>query len=388
MERIFLEQGNLVVKDRDAIQLLKEKHYGELKNGKLFLQPEEALYLMEIRNWRCFSGVEELEFSKLSSLFLKSNRKLFVRYNTYRDWRDRGLFIRNFESGKYGKLEKVIYPSKNVQYPKLDLTLKFFPFDLISIIDEGKKFFHLFKDFWLGQLGVYKNYQKGKLLKFDIFETVFLLRNCGARVVNLENEEELNEEKIFKLSKSEDVFKALYEVYEDWRLRGFVLKTGYKFGAHFRIYFPGVSPIKKGKKWIHSKHVLHVFPKFERMLVSEWSRVVRVAHSVRKTFVFGIPGMKEEDFEDVELDFLGWHREEGRVLTPEENPNYVILALGEDEFLGGAELASALRKAEEVGLDLLLAINGRESDVTYYMVKQIELPGSKYQYYEMRWIQP
>ena len=238
-------------------------------------------------------------------------------------------------------------------------------------------------------MGIYKQFSRGKLFKFDVFETVFLKKHMKAKVINMESGEELSENEIFEFSKNPEIFKAIYEVFEDWRLRGFVVKTGYKFGSHFRIYFPGVSPVKSSKEWIHSKHVLHVFPKFERMLISEWSRAIRVAHSVRKTFIIGIPGMEEKDFLDIDLDFLAYHRDnKNRAITPDENPNFVIWSLCEDEYIGGKELASALRIAEEIGLDLLLAINGRESDITYYLAKQIDLPGSKYQYYEIRWFQP
>ena len=376
------------MKDRDAIQLLKEKYYGELKNGKLFLKPEEALYLMEIRNWRFFSGKEELSFSQLSSLFLGSNRKLFVRYNTFRDWRDRGLFIKKFERKKWGEIQKISYPSEKISLPKIKAEGAFFPTDMICVIEQGRKYFNLFSDFWFGQLGVYKKHERGKTLKLDIFETLFLVKHCGLKVRNLENDEELDFDSLLELTKSKELFRALYEVYEDWRLRGFVVKTGYKFGSHFRIYFPGVSPVKK-ERWIHSKHVLHVFPKYERMLISEWARAIRVAHSVRKTFILGIPGMEEKDFSPIELDFVAYHRAKGTVISPSKgNPSFCILALSEDEFIGGAELASALREAEKVGLDLLLAITGRESDITYYLTKQIDLPGSKYQYYEIEWFQP
>jgi hypothetical protein len=36
----------------------------------------------------------------------------------------------------------------------------------------------------------------------------------------------------------------------------------------------------------------------------------------------------------------------------------------------------------------MLAIADRESSVTYYHVKRLELPGSEYEYYEIEWAQP
>jgi len=35
-----------------------------------------------------------------------------------------------------------------------------------------------------------------------------------------------------------------------------------------------------------------------------------------------------------------------------------------------------------------LSICDRETSVTHYRVKRVELPGSKYEYYEIEWKQP
>lgn len=39
-------------------------------------------------------------------------------------------------------------------------------------------------------------------------------------------------------------------------------------------------------------------------------------------------------------------------------------------------------------LELLLAIADRETAVTYYKVRQIKLPNSKHDYFEIDWLQP
>ncbi|HII39100.1 TPA: hypothetical protein HA318_03825, partial [Candidatus Micrarchaeota archaeon] len=91
----------------------------------------------------------------------------------------------------------------------------------------------------------------------------------------------------------------------------------------------------------HSKHVIHVFPREAKMLISEWARAIRVAHGVKKTFILAIPGVKKEAA--AELDFLLYHRKKGEIETPKaDSPKYVMLALSEEEEIGGAELAQAL----------------------------------------------
>ena len=55
---------------------------------------------------------------------------------------------------------------------------------------------------------------------------------------------------------------------------------------------------------------------------------------------------------------------------------------------GGRELAMAIREAKERKMELILAIADRETSVTYYKVRQIKLPGSEEEYYEIDWFQP
>jgi tRNA-intron endonuclease len=392
MPKIKLMGKKPMVEEPEEIGRLNSAFFGKLVGGNLVLQPEEAMYLVDIRGFECLDEREKkLSFNDIASIFIKENPKLFAFYNAYRDWRDRGLFIKRIKKDmKFKKRIAVDYPSKRVKYPKLNVKAVFYPFDMASVVDDVTNVKDIFADFWFGQLGVYKQHEKGSTLKFDVFETLFLAKHCELNVINIENGKKLSFNTLLKLvSRNYHNIKDLYEVYEDWRLRGFVIKTGYKFGSHFRIYFPGVSPVKK-EKWKHSRHVLHVFPKEQRLLISEWARAVRVAHSVRKTFVLGIPGMKRKDYvKDLKLDFVAYHREDGRTLTPTTgDPSYVILSLSEDETMGGAEFATALKKAEEIGLDLLLAVTDRESDVTYYLTRKINLPGSKYEYYEIEWVQP
>ena len=184
----------------------------------------------------------------------------------------------------------------------------------------------------------------------------------------------------------------MYSVYEDWRLRGYIVKTGFKFGTHFRIYFPGASPIRDEKEWIHSKHVIHVFSRRSKLIISEWSRAIRVAHSVKKTFILAIPGIKAKikvNPKKPRLDFLAYHRLKGNIEKPGEGkPRYLMYSLTEDEYIGGTELADALAECDHYGLEMIMAISDRESSVTYYAIKRIDLPGSDYEYFEIEWVQP
>ncbi len=383
----------LLVTEPASVTSMVTGHYGYMKKGTVELFPEEALYLMDIRNAKCHdSAGNTYSFNEVAALF--EQKKQMARYFTYKDWRDRGLIARQVSeiAEKYGRNSVKKYPSSQFSMDRFAMQARFFPDDLWSIVDDEAVGRELYDRYWFGQFGTYKAEQRGKLSKLDIYETLFLMRHCNLHLANS------SEHEVIKYAKRQhSAFLHLYEVSEDWRLRGFVLKTGFKFGTHFRIYFPGASPSRSNDEWIHSKHVVHVFPRDSKMLISEWARAIRVAHSVKKTFILAIPGekkkkklaKKEKELLSTSLDFLLYHRHKGGIENPKEGkPKYLMFSLSEEEYIGGEELAEAIEECKGIGLELLLAISDRETSVTYYIIKRLELPGSKYEYYELEWDQP
>ena len=151
--------------------------------------------------------------------------------------------------------------------------------------------------------------------------------------------------------------------------------------------FPHQVCNKDDPSWVHSKHVIHVFPRDAKLLISEWARVIRVAHSVRKTFILAIPGKSRA--KRLAIDFVLYHRKGNGIETPADSkPRFGMLSLSEEEYIGGSELSAIINEAKEQKLELIIAIADRETAVTYYKVKRIELEGSSYEYYEIDWLQP
>ncbi len=379
---LFWDGKKVKTDDAASITALVKGCYGENKKGVIFLEPEEALYLVDVRGAECLdSAGKKLGFNGLASEF--KGKKLLARYLTYKDWRDRGLFLRPEKeaAGKYGK-------SVSRKYKRGELGLKvpefggeFFADDLMSIVDDAEVGGELYRDYWIGQMGTYKAPHRGSISKLDVFETLLLMDAGKLELGNAKRKDVFSNAK-----KRIEYFEDMNNVYQEWRDAGYVVKTGFKFGTHFRIYLPGAGP-EKGKDWVHSKHVLHVFPRKSGMIISEWARAIRVAHSVKKTFILAIPG--EGKVKKGKVDFALYHRKKNGVETPKSgSPSFLMLSLGEDEYLSGEELAAALKSCAERELDLLLAIADRESSVTYYLIRKIELPQSKYEYYEIEWMQP
>ncbi|MEM3280160.1 MAG: tRNA-intron lyase [Candidatus Micrarchaeaceae archaeon] len=380
------DKGKVFADDQSTKDLLINGHFGVEKAGRLELLPEEALYLIDVRNAECIAKGKRVGFNSLASQFMRDGRSI-ARYFAYKDWRDRGLIAKSagLQHKEPNKIPVKEYPAARLEMPHIRTKGRFFKNDLMTIIEDKEKGRLLYEQLWFGQYGSYKIAGHGSLNKLDIYETVFLMKH---KVLSVEG---YSQAEIIRAAKAKHAdFSKLYDVYADWREHGYVIKTGFKFGTHFRVYFPGAKPTKAGtENWIHSKHVIHVFPKNAKLLISEWSRAVRVAHSVRKTFILAIPGSGGGKRKRPRIDLLLYHRHGGVADSPESDPpKYAMLALSEEEYIGGTELSSAIAAAKEMKMDVMLAIMDRETSITYYRIQQIMLPNSTHEYYEIDWVQP
>ncbi len=90
-------------------------------------------------------------------------------------------------------------------------------------------------------------------------------------------------------------FQAQYAVYRDLRERGYLVKTGFKFGTHFRVYDRGVK-LKRGPKTSreHTKWIVHAVAEETAFSLPELSRAVRLAHNIRATMLWAVAD-KESD---------------------------------------------------------------------------------------------
>ena len=377
--------GQFSVSDQSTQSILRNGHMGEKAHETLVLGTEEGMYAIDARGAECLSlqTRKGLSFNDIAKR-LAGRHKLIAKYYTYRDWRERGLMLCYPNSAPAGEehQQQKKYPAAQSRIKVSNLIGVFFQDDLTTTVDDKEKGRSLYEESWMGQYGSYKRGDKGAVNKLDIHETLFLMELGKLRVENASRSEIIGA----ALERSKE-FEKLYDVYKDWRCRGYVVKTGFKFGTHFRIYFPGAKPQSSGDERTHSKHVIHVFPRDAKLLTSELARAIRVAHSVRKTFILAIPGKSRR--KSAGIDFVLYYRKDNNAQLPgKDRPSYGMLSLGEDEYVGGAELSSATEDAMERKLELIVAIADRETAVTYYRVRRIGLQGSNFEYYEIDWMQP
>ena len=102
----------IIVKDEASTTNLHKSFYGKMNRGRVELYPEEVLYIMDIRNGRCYDKEgNNYSFNELASIFSNKTKKIIARYLTYKDWRDKGLIARPADEaeGYYGRLTKKKY---------------------------------------------------------------------------------------------------------------------------------------------------------------------------------------------------------------------------------------------------------------------------------------
>jgi tRNA-intron endonuclease len=84
-------------------------------------------------------------------------------------------------------------------------------------------------------------------------------------------------------------FDLRLSAFKDLKGRGLVVKTGFKYGAHFRAYEG--DPDKQ-----HAKYLVHAVPEKYTAMWPEVSRAVRLAHGVKKEILLGRVAEDEVDY--------------------------------------------------------------------------------------------
>ncbi|MFQ6120023.1 MAG: tRNA-intron lyase [Methanosarcinales archaeon] len=129
-------------------------------------------------------------------------------------------------------------------------------------------------------------------LELDLIEAAYLLEKNKIKVFIKKDKKKkkINFQKLMEIgTKNVNMFHPSFIVFRDLRERGYLVKTGYKFGAVFRCYERGVK-LKRGPKAAHEHTKWVVQPVAEESAFSlpEMSRAVRLAHNIRATFVWAV----------------------------------------------------------------------------------------------------
>ena len=119
-------------------------------------------------------------------------------------------------------------------------------------------------------------------LILDLNEALYLIENKKISIFD-ENEKKVSFDKLHKKLGKEGPFS--YVVFEDLRKKGFVVKTGLKFGFPFRVYPKGKNPDES-----HTESVVLIMPQEKNLSMYQFTRASRMASTVNTKLMIAVIG--------------------------------------------------------------------------------------------------
>jgi len=129
-------------------------------------------------------------------------------------------------------------------------------------------------------------------LEIELIEAIYLAEKGKLKVFSKEDskKKKIDFQELMEIgNKNVNQFHSQFIVFRDLKERGYLVKTGYKFGAHFRLYERGVK-LKRGPKapHEHTKAIVHCVPEESAFSLPEMSRATRLAHNIRATMWWAV----------------------------------------------------------------------------------------------------
>ena len=118
-------------------------------------------------------------------------------------------------------------------------------------------------------------------LELSLIEALYLLKKEKIEIYNDENNQ-LTIDELTEIIRKIHSYPQ-YLVYQDLRHRGFIIKTGFKYGSDYRVYERGHSPGDG-----HSSFLVKILSQEQSIRVDDFSSYVRVAHGVRKKLLLAV----------------------------------------------------------------------------------------------------
>lgn len=163
--------------------------------------------------------------------------------------------------------------------------------DIISIkIEEGSK-----KPIALHEKSLFGKIE-GNTLQISLIEGCYLLEKNRLNI--FEDDIKLDVNYLIDMLKSKGLY-GKYLVYKDLKDRGYIIKTGFKYGSEFRLYDRGRSPGKG-----HSDYLVKIIYENYDISALDFASYIRVSHGVNKKLLLAIV---DDDF-DITYYNVEWTR--------------------------------------------------------------------------------
>jgi tRNA-intron endonuclease len=327
--------GDKISLGQEALSdLFEQGYFGRPKGKGLELSLVEAAYLLDRARIKVLSGGNDLDFRSLFQTASSLEKGFEFRYVVYKDLRERGYYVqpgrpdfrvypRGGHPGKSPAEFYVLVISERMPLPlqeimqSVRLAAQMRKKLMLAIVDEesditfyearekvmsglmakvdGSGMATLLEDrvvLWdteasrrLHENGFYGK-PVGERLQLSLVESAYLLDRGMISLVDRAGEALDLKDFAARARQIESDFDLKFSVYRDLRDKSLVVKTGFKFGTHFRVY----KQVKGPGKVPHSEYLVHTVSFDHVFLPPVLSRAVRLAHSVRKIMIFAYLG--------------------------------------------------------------------------------------------------
>ena len=328
--------GDKVVVDNERLaNTLNARGYGRLfDEEKLELSPVEAMYLMEKKKLKIFDG-KDLEEEEVFDKFSHVDERFGHKFIVYRDLRKRGYRVKCFHDLKNEGVDYRLKPKRPQQRDIFVVCAgEREEFTIDRMVGYIERIDPLIEELWVGvvdeegevtyykieeiepkgkfedvgglhcrgillrdlvmvkvkgdekklfEQGFYGSLSNGEI-SISLIEALYLV---GRGILDVyRHNRKLGSPELIEISKAyQPDIEIRYQVYKDLRERNVCVKTGYKFGTHFRAY-------ERDPRRYHAEYLIDVVKPDFKSTWPNMSRGIRLAHSVRKVYVLAVVSEK------------------------------------------------------------------------------------------------
>lgn len=130
----------------------------------------------------------------------------------------------------------------------------------------------------------------GPLLQLSLIEAAFLVEIGALKLKDAKAGRAVNLATLKRRAReTQPDFDLRLSAFKDMKAKGLLVKTGFKYGSHFRAYEG--DPSKQ-----HARYLVHAVPEDYTAMWPEVSRAVRLAHGVKKEILLGRVTDKEVEY--------------------------------------------------------------------------------------------
>ena len=123
-------------------------------------------------------------------------------------------------------------------------------------------------------------------LILDLIEGYYLMLKSKIQI--FKNKKRVTEKKMLKICQEQHHnFDKKFQVYNDFRQKGYIVNPGIKFGCDFAVY-------QRGPGIDHAPFLVQVYNSNENISSSDVVLAGRLATSVKKQFILAIPSRKNK----------------------------------------------------------------------------------------------